>query len=61
MKIKEHTKKSCGRRCYTKIGASDAIVNAFFINSKDDETPTRSYYCNRCDAYHLTSTPLHFK
>jgi hypothetical protein len=61
MKIKKHTTKGCGRLCYSKIGASDAIVNAFFINSKTDETPIRSYYCKRCDAYHLSSTPLRLK
>ncbi len=49
--------KSCGKTCYDKKGAASAMNQVFKRGQRHRNKPKdlRSYYYNKCEAWHITS------
>lgn len=58
--------KETGKNCYSRRVANE-LVNSQKHHKKKNirinkrKIPLRSYYCEFCKSYHLTSTPFHRK
>ena len=46
----------CGKRCFDKIKAMMVVANAQSSRQKNHNRKESAYYfCNKCNAYHVTS------
>lgn len=47
----------CSKKPLSKQGATAALslIRSRHNNKKADKKPCRTYYCNECEAWHLTS------
>ena len=45
----------CGKSCYDSKKQAITVINYIRRNKNRKKFPVRSYFCNKCNAWHITS------